>query len=410
MKASIRGACFGTACIVSGLMVSCSHREARSPTYLDEKAAVAPAGNSVAETTVKWDAAGAANYLDQRESFWVKWPGAMRDHGTFCVSCHTVIPYLISRPVLGKVLAEPGPSAQERVLLANVRRRVQIWNDAAPYYNDNEDGPNKSAQSRATESVLNAFILASSDAQGGTLSEDTRAAFASMWALQQAEGHAKGSWQWQDFDLKPWESRGAQYYGAALAAVAVATAPENYRATTEIQNNVRMLSEYLRSNSGSQSPINRVALLWASTKLPGLLTSEQKQSIIDEITAKQQSDGGWSLSSVALTWKDLDLFSLFGKWKRDDETPQEVQSDGLATGFVVFVLEEAGISSRNSQLNHGLDWLMHHQNKADGSWTAYSLNKKRDPSSNVGRFMSDAATAFAVLALSHARQFDARLH
>jgi len=150
--------------------------------------------------------------------------------------------------------------------------------------------------------------------------------------------------------------------------------------------------------------------LWASTKLPGLLTQGQRQSIIDEVLAKQRSDGGWSMSSIALTWKDLNLYSLFGKWKRDDGTPQEVQSDGLATGFIIFVFEEAGIPQRNSQVKRGLDWLVHNQNINTGSWTAHSLNKRRDPTSNVGRFMSDAATAYAVLALTDTNQPDERAY
>jgi hypothetical protein len=50
----------------------------------------------------------------------------------------------------------------------------------------------------------------------------------------------------------------------------------------------------------------------------------------------------------------------------------------------------------------GLKWLEDHQGK-DGDWYAASLNKKRDPKSDVGRFMSDAATGYAVLALERAR-------
>jgi hypothetical protein len=131
-------------------------------------------------------------------------------------------------------------------------------------------------------------------------------------------------------------------------------------------------------------------LLWASAKLPGLLTRAQQESIVQEAVGKQQEDGGFSLSSFV------------GAWKRKDNTPLETRSDGYATGVVVFALRETGMPGVERQLTRGLEWLAANQDKKEGSWPAWSLNKQRDPSSDAGRFMSDAATAYAVLALSAA--------
>ena len=78
----------------------------------------------------------------------------------------------------------------------------------------------------------------------------------------------------------------------------------------------------------------------------------------------------------------------------------DTSSDGYATGLATFVLEQVGIASTRLQIQQGLQWLRQHQDKNTGQWWASSLNKQRDPASDAGQFMSDAATAFAVLALA----------
>ena len=45
-----------------------------------------------------WNLQKAAAYLDQRADWWMNWPRAARDHETFCISCHTAVPYALSRP------------------------------------------------------------------------------------------------------------------------------------------------------------------------------------------------------------------------------------------------------------------------------------------------------------------------
>jgi squalene-hopene/tetraprenyl-beta-curcumene cyclase len=311
------------------------------------------------------------------------------------------MPYALARPALHKVLGERAPTENERVLIDNVTKRVRLWKVIAPPYSDKEYGANKGNESRGTEAVLLAFVLANNDAQSGKLSADTRTAFDNLWALQQTDGAQKGAWLWQMFGLNPWEGSISPYYGATLAAIAVGTAPEQYRSTPEIQNNIKELRDYLDREYSAQPLINRVTLLWASAKVPGLLTPERQESITEDVLSKQQADGGWSLFPLARTWKDLGPSALVGKWKRDDGTLQETGSDGFATGIAVFVLQQAGISHENAQLKRGREWLVRNQNRTEGFWVAYSLNKRRELSSYVGKFMSDAATAFAVLALTN---------
>jgi squalene-hopene/tetraprenyl-beta-curcumene cyclase len=379
MNAGTRGLIVGMVCLWAGGMLSCSR--------------------STVKVSNSWDPRAAAAYLDYRAGWWMQWTGSARDHGTFCISCHTALPYALARPALRPALDEQSCTENERKLIDNVSKRVRLWKGIGPYYTD-PGYEGKAAESRGTESVLNALILASHDAQSGRLSDETRAAFDHMWALQQSTGEDRGAWHWLQFDQEPWEANDSAYYGAALAAMAVATAPEMYGSRPEVQNDLQMLRDYLNRKSAAQSTINRVFLLWASTKLPGLLRPEQKRAIVNEVLGKQQGDGGWRLASLSWKWSGWSFQGLVNIWLREDGTPMDGKSDGVATGLITLVLQEAGVSRNNVQLQHGLAWLMSNQNRAEGFWPASSVNKRRHMSSDTGRFMSDAATAYAVLALT----------
>lgn len=345
--------------------------------------------SSPTKGSASWSEKAAAAYLDGRLSWWMRWPAAARDHETFCVSCHTVAPYALARPALRAALGERVLSETERKLLANITKRVRMWKEVEPFYPDETRGVPKTAESRGTESILNALILAGYDAPAGNVSADTRRALDNMWTQQLKTGAAAGAWSWLQFHNSPWEGD-SQYYGATLAAIAVGTAPGNYRSAPEIQDGMKLLREYLVRERESQILIDRVILLWASTKITGLLTDAQKKSIIDEALSKQQSDGGFG------------LYSFVGGWKRSDNTPLETKSDGYATGVITFALQQAGVPRSHPQMKRALAWLTRNQDKTEGRWLAYSLNKRRDLSSDIGRFMSDAATAYAVLALQPA--------
>jgi hypothetical protein len=350
-----------------------------------------------APAAARWDPKAAAAYLDRRMQWWIGWKNSARDHDTFCFSCHTAVPYALARPALRAALGESAASGPEQQLMSDVRRRVQLWGETSPFYPDQYVAPGKSAESLGTEAVLSALMLAWDDARKGRLSADTVTAFDHMWAEQQTSGDAAGAWSWLDFDLSPWESAAvdAQYYGAALAAMAVGVAPENYQSRPQIQNSLRLLRDYLARGYPTQSLHHRLILLWASTRLPGVLDPERRQSLVAEVLRAQNPDGGWSLSA---------LMTKSGKSKLSYR-----ESDGYATGLVTLALGQTAMAGATPEVQRGLTWLVRNQQGHGGSswirgqegfWVARSPNKWRNPWSNVGRFMSDAATAYAVLALT----------
>src|SRR5262249_41861309 len=95
----------------------------------------------------------------------------------------------------------------------------------------------------------------------------------------------------------------------------------------------------------------------------------------------QHEDGGWSLPSL-------------GEWKRRDgsDNDKKAPSDGYATGFVVYVLRQAGVSADDKAVRRGVAWLKAHQRESR-RWVTFSLNNDR------AHYITNAGTAYAVLAL-----------
>jgi squalene-hopene/tetraprenyl-beta-curcumene cyclase len=307
----------------------------------------------------------------------------------------------MARPALRQVAAETAMSTPEKILMSSVEKRVRSWTQMAPFYSD-RDGPDKAAQSRATEAVMNAVILASYDERQGYLRPITRTAFDEAWALQEQAGENAGGWKWQDFSLAPWESAESGYQGAALLAVKAENAPDGYAAGPDAAPYLERLGEYLKREYSSQPVMNQLYVLWASAGSPGMMTAAQRNSLLAVLKGLQQPDGGWALSSLNQGNRPQD-----SRWrwirKQLKIALKPRQSDGCATGLVVLVLEELGTSQQDPVLMQGLQWLERHQ-ESDGSWRAESLNEKRDPQTDVGRFMTDAATGYAVMALEKSRQ------
>ncbi|HEY3707024.1 MAG TPA: hypothetical protein VGL22_18335 [Terracidiphilus sp.] len=338
-----------------------------------------------------WDAGAAARYLDARESWWQSWDHAKRDHGTRCVSCHTQATYALARPVLRASLGTHGPADQEAAMLADVRKRVQAWNEMLPFYSDEAYGKGKEVESRNAEAVLNAIILSNYDVEAGKQDEVTKLAFRHAWELQTTTGPDAGAWVWQNFDYAPWESKESEYHWAALMAMQAAREPA-YRQQPDVQERLKALTEYLTTHYDAQPLLNKVAALWADESFPDILSAPRKDALLKRIYTLQKPDGGWSTTDL-------------GGWHRRDGTSLETRSDGYATALIALVLEEAvagaphASRSTPAHIERALGWLRANQNAETGAWPAWSLNKNRDPQSGPGKFMSDAATAYASVAL-----------
>jgi squalene-hopene/tetraprenyl-beta-curcumene cyclase len=318
-----------------------------------------------------WNPQLAANYLDGRQKEWFAWPRANTAVGV-CVSCHTGLPYMLARPALRTVLKEAGPSPYETGLLDAVKKRIPTFGTTP------------------AEPVLTALLFSEQDARSGLLSKETEQAFDSLWSLQIASGPSQGSWSWNNTGRDPFSAPYGQFYGAALAALAIGVAPDGYQSRPQIQKNLDALKRYLTDQRNKQPLHNRLVLVWASTRLKGVLRDADRKTIVTELISQQQLDGGWTLESL-------------GPWSQHPDAPHAEGSNPYATGLATYVLETTGLSAANPNVERGLGWLRSHQDPKSGFWDAQSMNTRYQSGSMPSQFMRDVATGFAVLALTEIR-------
>jgi squalene-hopene/tetraprenyl-beta-curcumene cyclase len=324
------------------------------------------------------------------------------DTQTACVSCHAGLAYALSRPVLRRVMQVDTPSAQEARLIDDTTRRVETYSTHQVLYDFNE---RRQIESRGTEAVLNAVILTSADAARNLRepSAPTKKALARLWETQRADGR----WDWLEFGLEPWETTEAVYHGATFAAFAAGTAPgpRDDAATAGIER----LRAYLSTNYHAQHLYNRTWALLASTRLTRVVTDVQRDALIDDLVRAQRDDGGWSLEAMG-PWKWSKTAPPV-KSPGDLDTSLLTQSDGYATGLVVYTLKQAGVAPGHAAIRKGIQWLQTNQRAIPvpdvpgRAWHAHSLNYDREHGGEKGEpwrrlFMSDTATAFAILALA----------
>ena len=320
-----------------------------------------------------WSPEAAARYLDGRQKEWFEWKPALSADGP-CVSCHTGMTYLLARPALRKALKEKDPTIYEKGLLDRLRANV---------------GAKPAGALQSVEAIFAAMFLTGEDVPAA-MSAHRQKAFDQLWALQNTEGKNQGVWRWYAANLDPWENPESVYYGASLGALALGSTPASYRNDAATRDRGAALTKYLASPPAPARLHDRLTTLWASSSLTSLLSDEARRSLVAEVFQKQSADGGWTLESL-------------GPWMTHENAPVHQGSDAYATAYAAFALHKGGVSSTDARMKKAIAWLKSKQDPASGAWPAVSMNKQRPPDSMEGRFMQDAATAFASIVLVETR-------
>jgi prenyltransferase beta subunit len=168
--------------------------------------------------------------------------------------------------------------------------------------------------------------------------------------------------------------------GAAFAAIALGTAarmsPDKAAVLEPATRKVTgFLSRSLAASSGLRLH-EKALVLWASTRLDGIADGEKRKALARDLLRAEQPDGSWSLAA------------LVGR------APAR-EGQAYATGLALLALCESHATEEKDAIARAVTWLTAQQ-QGDGAFRARSIN--RDAPRNH-EYMSDAATAYAVMAL-----------
>lgn len=293
----------------------------------------------------------AAGYLDRRAHL----------SENNCYACHSTFTYLPARSLIDPLAPEV---MRTRVMLERLLTKLH----------DPEQAATVKTQHVSRVRLLAAVELARHDAATtGRLDPVTRRGLDHLWKLQNASGgidwiHVREAPQAID-----------DWWPAAMIALGVAAAPEDYASTGAAKVGLEKLRGWFRSQNPATRHEQGLTLV-GDAAIGGILDDSQRAAFIDSIRSGQRDDGGWGMTDLA-------------PWQRKDKKPLDpARSDGYATAFCVYALARGGVDPSDPGLRKGIDWLKSHQRESGGWFT-------RSPFAR-DRLASNSGTSFAIQALA----------
>ena len=214
---------------------------------------------------------------------WFAWKPAASPDGP-CVSCHTGMTYLLARPALRRALGETQPTMFETGAARSAPRQRRC-----------ETG-------RRPSGCRNGFRRSLPGAAGcrkGRRLRDSPSVRSVVGTAARRRGD-KGRLAVVSSQPGSVTSIPARTFSALRSRrFAIGTMPDGYAQTPEYASTFRRSSRSFETGADVQRPLHdRLARLWASSKLRSVLPDQSRKALIEETFGKQQADGGWSIESL----------------------------------------------------------------------------------------------------------------